>query len=171
MTLMENTKSTFFRKNELNRPQFNQTSVNFNDDVTTGSVNLHNQSTDIEVLRKNLEQHLPKQNERLPHIDGVKTTGGPEGGVGTTTTLLDSSSNIHLFMPKEDSNMIKRQPLDLDEHSKSQENASRESSVEHYQASMDLTHDRSYIIENDDLKHRQPSLHIAPIFKSKIRDS
>ena len=36
---------------------------------------------------------------------------------------------------------------------------------------MDLTHDRSYIIENDDLKQRQPSLHIAPIFKSKIRDS
>ena len=57
---MENTRSTFFRKNEQNRAQLNQTSVNFNNDVPTGSVNLHNQSTDIEVLRKNLEQHLPK---------------------------------------------------------------------------------------------------------------
>ena len=49
MTLMETTKSTFFRKNDMQR--LNQTSVYFNDDVTTGSVNLHNQSTDLEVLR------------------------------------------------------------------------------------------------------------------------
>ena len=51
MTLMGTTKSTFFRKNEINLQKLNQTSVYFNDDVTTGSVNLHNQSTDIEVLR------------------------------------------------------------------------------------------------------------------------